>query len=59
MRSAKHRLYLVTYVGVGFALAAFGLLESLPYAPDDLRVAFSRPTQALLAIPLIVSFFLL
>jgi len=60
VRSTKHRLYLAAYAGVGFALAAFGIIQMMVYA-EDLRAAvlLSRPNQALLSIPLILSFFLL
>jgi hypothetical protein len=60
VRSTKHRLYLATYVGVGFALAAFGILEVLVHtARRDFSVVLIQPNQASLAIPLILSFFLL
>jgi hypothetical protein len=59
-RSTKHRLYLATYAGVGFALATFGILEALVRAERrDLTAVLSQPHEALLAIPLIMSFFLL
>jgi len=59
-RSTKHRLYLATYVGVGFALAAFGILEVLVHsAHGEFAIAVFRPNEALLAIPLIMSFFML
>jgi hypothetical protein len=59
-RSTKHRLYFATYVGVGLALALFGILELLVHsAQDDFMVVISRPNEALLTIPLIMSFFVL
>ena len=59
-RSAKHRLYLATYAGVGFALAAFGILEVLMRTRRrDFIAVLTQPHEALLAIPLIMSFFLL
>jgi hypothetical protein len=60
MRSSKHRLYLAAYVGAGAALAAFGILQMLPYREDlSVRSFLFQPNTALLAIPLILSFFLL
>jgi hypothetical protein len=60
MRSTKHRLYAAAYVGVGCALAAFGILElSAHSGPRDFRAMLQRPNEPLLAIPLILSFFLL
>ena len=60
MRSGKHRLYLAAYVGAGSALAAFGLLEVLVYREcPSIRAILYQPNQALLAIPLTLSFFLL
>jgi len=60
LRSTKHRLYLTAYVGAGFALAAFGTLGALAYTTDQsLKAALSQPSVPLLAIPLIVSLFLL
>ena len=59
-RSTKHRLYLATYAGVGFALATFGILEVLVRTGRrDLSAILFQPHEALLAIPLIMSFFLL
>jgi len=59
-RSTKHRLYLAAYVGVGFALAAFGILEVLVHsAHGEFAIALFQPNEALLAIPLIMSFFIL
>lgn len=59
-RSTKHRLYLATYAGVGFALAAFGILEMLVQTGRrDFSAVLTQPHEALLAIPLILSFFLL
>ena len=60
MRSSKHRLYLAAYVGAGSALAAFGMLQVLLYREDpSVRPILFQPNTALLAIPLILSFFLL
>lgn len=60
LRSSKHRLYLATYTGVGFALAAFGIMEVLVNtARRDMTPILFEPNDALLAIPLILSFFLL
>jgi hypothetical protein len=60
VRSTKHRLYLAAYVGVGFALAAFGILEVFVHTVRrDFSAALFQPNEALLAIPLILSFFLL
>lgn len=60
MRSARHRLYVATYTGVGFALAVFGIMEVLVHtARRDITPLLFQPNQALLAIPLILSFFLL
>ena len=59
-RSARHRFYLATYAGVGFALAAFGIVEVMVHTSRrDLSALLLRPNEALLAIPLIMSFFLL
>jgi hypothetical protein len=60
MRSTKHRLYIATYVGVGCALAAFGILEvSAHTVGRDFHAIIREPNEALLSIPLILSFFLL
>lgn len=61
MRSSRHRLYLSAYVGAGSALAAFGMLQWLAgvYTKERLRAALSQPNAFLLAIPLILSLFLL
>lgn len=59
-RSVKHRLYLATYAGVGFALAALGILEVLMNTRRrDFSAVLTQPHEALLAVPLIMSFFLL
>lgn len=59
-RSPKHRLYVVTYTGVGFALAAFGVMEMLvPATRRDIAPLLFQPNPALLAVPLILTFFLL
>jgi hypothetical protein len=59
-RSVKHRLYLATYAGVGFALAAFGIVEVLMRTRRrDFIEVLTRPHEALLAVPLILAFFLL
>lgn len=59
-RSAKHRLYFAAYVGTGLALALFGILEALVHSTHgNFIVVITRPHEALLAIPLIISFFLL
>ncbi len=60
VRSAKHRLYFAAYVGTGLALALFGILEALVHSANgDFIVVITQPHEALLAIPLIISFFLL
>jgi hypothetical protein len=60
VRSTKHRLYLAAYVGVGFALAAFGIFQLLVYTENlSVRAILFQPNEALLSIPLILSFFLL
>jgi hypothetical protein len=60
MRSTKHRLYVAAYVGVGCALAAFGILEvSAHTVGRDFRAIILEPNEALLSIPLLLSFFLL
>jgi hypothetical protein len=59
-RSTKHRLYVATYTGVGLALAVFGIMEGLlNKAHRDITPLLFQPNETLLAIPLIVSFFLL
>ncbi len=59
-RSPKHRLYFTTYVGAGLALALFGILEVLVHSTHgDFMIVISRPDEALLTIPLIMSFFVL
>ena len=59
-RSTKHRLYFATYVGVGLALALFGILAALAQSARGYFIdVISQPNQAMLAIPLIISFFLL
>ena len=59
-RSVKHRLYLATYGGVGLALAAFGILQLLMDTKRrDWSAALTQPHEPLLALPLILSFFLL
>jgi hypothetical protein len=59
-RSSKHRLYITAYTGVGLALALFGIVEVLVYtARRDVPHLIFEPHEALLALPLILSFFLL
>lgn len=61
MRSSRHRLYLSAYVGAGCALAAFGILQWVAgvYSDESFRAALSQPNTFLLAMPLILSLFLL
>jgi hypothetical protein len=60
LRNTKHRLYLATYIGVGCALAASGIFEVLARsARRDFSALLFQPNEVLLAIPLILSFFLL
>lgn len=60
VRSTKHRLYLTAYVGAGFALAAFGIMQLVIYTEDrSVSAIFFQPSEASLAVPLILSFFLL
>ena len=60
MRSTKHRLYLAAYVGAGFALAAFGMFQVVIHTEDpSVSAIFFQPSEASLAAPLILSFFLL
>jgi hypothetical protein len=60
VRSSKHRLYLAGYVGAGSALAALGIVQALVDREDpSVRAILFQPNTALLAIPLILSFFLL
>lgn len=54
-RSPRHRLYLATYAGAGFALALVGIIEML--VGRESRIY--QPGEALLAVPLVMSFFLL
>lgn len=59
-RNSKHRLYFVAYVAVGLALALMGVLELMVHsAHGGLWATIARPNEALLSIPLIVSFFTL
>ncbi|HEV2245547.1 MAG TPA: hypothetical protein VGW37_02740 [Terriglobia bacterium] len=59
-RSAKHRLYFVGYVAVGVAFALLGVVEMMVRSTGgNLRASIAQPNQALLSIPLIVSFFTL
>jgi hypothetical protein len=60
VRNSKHRLYFVGYVAVGLALALIGILGIMVHsAHGNIWIAISRPTEALLSIPLIASFFTL
>jgi hypothetical protein len=59
MRSTKHRLYLAAYVGAGSALATFGVLQMVHTEGRSVRAILFPPNNALLSIPLILSFFLL
>jgi hypothetical protein len=59
-RSTKHRLYVAAYTGVGLALAVFGIMEVfLGKSQRDITPLLFQPSETLLAIPLILSFFLL
>jgi hypothetical protein len=59
-RNGKHRLYFVAYLAVGVALALMGILEMMVHsAHGNLLAAVTRPNEALLAIPLVLSFFTL
>jgi hypothetical protein len=59
-RNSKHRLYFVGYVAVGAAFALLGILEMMVHsAHGSLWASIARPDEALLSIPLIVSFFTL
>lgn len=59
-RSVRHRLYLATYLGVGIALALLGLGEIfLRYHHGAFLTSLRRPNEALLSVPLILSFFIL
>ncbi|MGO9273737.1 MAG: hypothetical protein ACLQOO_26450 [Terriglobia bacterium] len=70
-RSARHRLYLAAYVGVGFAFVTEGLVALLSAhrpssgpglasnLPSDLIPGLTSPDAALLSIPLVLSFFAL
>jgi hypothetical protein len=53
--SPRHRLYLATYAGAGFALALVGIIEMLMGRESGIY----QPGEALLAVPLVMSFFLL
>ncbi len=60
VRSARHRVYLAAYVGAGFALAAFGVFQALVDSRDlPIPVLLGEPQESTLAIPLILTFFLL
>lgn len=60
VRSTKQRLYLTAYVGAGFALSAFGILQVVIYTEDrSVSALFFQPSEASLAVPLVLSFFLL
>lgn len=59
-RNGKHRLYFVAYVAVGLAVALMGILELMVHsARGGLWATIGRPNEALLSIPLIISFFTL
>jgi hypothetical protein len=59
-RNSKHRLYFVGYVAVGVAFALLGIMEMMAHsAHGDLLASAALPNEALLSIPLIVSFFTL
>jgi len=58
-RSTRHRLYLAAYVGAGSALATFGILQMVHTEGRSVRTILFPPNNALLSIPLILSFFLL
>jgi hypothetical protein len=59
-RSARHRLYLATYLGVGIALALLGLGEIFVRSQHGAFLASLRqPDEALLSVPLILSLFML
>jgi hypothetical protein len=60
LRSARHRLYLATYLGVGIALTLLGLGEIFVRSHHGAFLAsLRRPDEALLSVPLILSFFVL
>lgn len=59
MRSTKHRLYPTAYVGAGSGLATFGILQMVYTEGTSVREILFHPSQASLAIPLILSFFML
>lgn len=59
-RSGKHRLYIAAYVGTGLALALFGMVEALVHSTQgEFIVVITQPREPLLAVPLIISFFVL
>jgi hypothetical protein len=59
-RSARHRLYLATYLGVGIALTLLALGELFVQSHRGAFLTSLRhPDEALLSIPLILSFFIL
>ena len=59
-RSAKQRLYFAAYVGIGLSLALLGIFEALLHSSrGDLVYVLTQPHEPLIAIPLIISFFLL
>jgi hypothetical protein len=59
-RNSKHRLYFVAFVAVGVAFALLGIMEMMAHsAHGDLQASAALPNEALLSIPLIVSFFTL
>ena len=55
VRSARQRLYLSAYVGVGLALVLMGVVQFL----GGRKPALWTPHPALLSVPLVVSFFAL
>ncbi len=55
VRSARHRLYLSAYTGVGLALVLMGLVQFL----GGRKPVIWTPHPALLSVPLVVSFFAL
>lgn len=59
-RSARQRLYLATYLGIGTALALLGVGKLFVGSHHGEFVAgLGYPSEALLSIPLILSFFVL
>ena len=59
-RSARHRLYFVAYVAVGLAIVMIDFLVMMVNAAHgNFWASITRPGEALLSIPLVISFFTL